>query len=291
MGLIHIDAETCILCKTCQAVCFRNLIHIYDDRVDPSEADRFCANCGQCQAVCPTGALVHTGLDQDQFLPLDKAGPVTAPVFIDFLRSRRSHRNFKKDQVPFQEVETIARACRLAPAGSNDAAVGLVIVRDPALLAELSRTAIELLTEEAAGTINKYDRPDREKELDADQASALNRARSLARFLESAPPGRDPILYNAPTVIFVHSSPYTNFPKENSMAAAHTAMLTAHALGLGTCYISLMAKAANRDPRIKDRLEIPPENDVHAVIALGRPRFRYRRTTPPRPMTIRIVEG
>ena len=291
MGLIQIDAETCILCKTCQQVCFRNLIRIRDGQVDPSAADLHCADCGQCQAVCPTGALVHTGLDQDQIQPMAKGSPASGPEFIDFLRSRRSHRNFKKDQIPIQDVETIARACRLAPAGSNDAAVGLVIVRDQSLLAELSRTAGQLLASDAAETVRRYEQTAREKELTVDQASALKRAQSLSRFLESAPPERDPILYHAPTVMFVHSSPYTNFPKENSMAAAHTAMLTAHALGLGTCYISLMAKAANQDAGIKSKLEVPPENDIHAVIALGRPRFRYRRTTPPRPMTIRYLNG
>ena len=73
------------------------------------------------------------------------------------------------------------------------------------------------------------------------------------------------------------------------MVAAHTAMLTAHALGLGTCYISLMARAANEQPGIKEGLMVPPENEVHAVIALGYPRYKYRSTTPPRKIPVRFV--
>ena len=295
MEMIKINTETCSLCGTCQAICFRHLIKLENKRVDASLADSFCAHCGQCQAVCPTGALVHTGMEQEGFRPLPSqyvpgaGGPDKAEAFIDFLSTRRSQRNFKKKPVPDEYLNLIIRACERAPSSSNDACLGLVIIRNREMLDNLSLMAGRHLYDSCTGVISRLEAMAREAPLDEAQANELERARKLARFIDSAPPGQDPILYQAPVALFVHSSPYTNFPKENAMVAAHSALLAAHALGLGTCYISLMARAANENRAIQHILQTPPENQVHAVIAMGHPKYRYQRTTPARPLPVKFV--
>ncbi len=289
MNLIQIDSKKCRLCKTCQEVCFRHLIKVADGRVDASAADLNCAFCGQCQAVCPKGALVHTGLEQAEFQPVKGKNGVTAEALIEFFRARRSHRNFKPTPVPDDLIMAVAESCGYAPSSSNDSCLGLVIIRNSDKLRKLSRAAFRHLSSSAATTISLYEKPGRAEPLGPDQKNQLERAKKLSRFLATAPPDQDPILYHAPVVFFVHSSPYTNFPKENAMVAAHTAMLTAHALGLGTCYISLMAKAANEQPRLKQKLRVPQENEIHAVIALGHPKYHYARTTPAREIPVQFV--
>ena len=281
--------KKCCLCGTCEAVCFRHLIKTGAEKVDASLAELYCAECGQCQAVCPTGALIHSGMEQGGFVAIEKKTGLNAGALIELLKTRRSHRNFKTDPVSEDLITHITQSCSYAPSSSNDSCLGLVIIRNPDMVHKLSGMAIAHLADFAAGTISQLEVLARVKQLEQNEADGLERARKLARFLSSAAPEQDPILYHAPLVLLVHSSPYTNFPKENAMVAAHSAMLTAHALGLGTCYISLMAKAANEKPRIKTMLEIPAENEVHAVICMGHPKYRYRRTTPPRTMPVKFV--
>lgn len=288
MEQIRIDKDKCRLCGACQEVCFRHLIRLSNDKIDTSATGQYCADCGQCQAVCPTGALFHPGLNQEAIRPIEKSTNIKAETFVNFLRTRRSHRNFKTNKIPEDMIKIIAQSCSLAPSSSNDSCVGLIIIQDRSKLLDLSNLAIEHHSISSTETITRYENFHKNKPLETKQANELERAYKMARFLESAHPEQDPILYHAPTVFFVYATPYSNFPKENALVAAHTALLTAHSLNLGTCYISLMAKAANASFKIREILELPPENEVHAVIALGYPKFRYRRTTPARNMKIDV---
>lgn len=91
-----------------------------DNEPDTRMAEENCSLCGQCMAVCPTGALVHCRLDLAAVEDIDEATPIKGEEFIRFLRMRRSHRQFEDFPVPRTLLEKIALACRLAPAGSND---------------------------------------------------------------------------------------------------------------------------------------------------------------------------
>lgn len=287
MEQIRIDKNKCRLCGACQAVCFRHLIRISNDKIDTSATSQYCADCGQCQSVCPTGALFHPGLNQEGIRPIQKTANIEAEAFVNFLKTRRSHRNFKTKQISKEMVKLIAQSCNIAPSSSNDACVGLIIIQDRSKLIELSNLAIQHHYVSANETIAHFEEL-KNKPLETKQVNELERAYKMVRFLDSALPEQDPILYHAPTVFFVHATPFSNFPKENALVAAHTALLTAHSLNLGTCYISLMAKAANESTMIRQLLNLPAENEVHAVIALGYPKYSYHRTTPARDMNIRI---
>jgi nitroreductase len=48
-------------------------------------------------------------------------------------------------------------------------------------------------------------------------------------------------------------------------------LLAAHTLGLGTCLIGFAVEAMRHDAGIAAALEIPAEERVHAVVALGWP--------------------
>lgn len=288
MEQIRIDKDKCRLCGSCQDVCFRHLIRLSNNTIETSDMGQYCANCGQCQAVCPTGALLHTGIKQEEIQPIEKSTDITAEKFINFLKTRRSHRNFKTKQISEEMVELIAQSCNIAPSSSNDACVGRIIIQDRSKLLELSNLAIKHHSVSANETIIHFENFKLNKPLETKQANELERAYKMVRFLDSALPEQDPIFYHAPTVFFVHATPFSNFPKENALVAAHTALLTAHSLNLGTCYISLMAKAANESSIIRQLLNLPIENEVHAVIALGHPKYRYHRTTQARDMPIRI---
>ncbi|HUL20823.1 MAG TPA: 4Fe-4S binding protein, partial [Thermodesulfobacteriota bacterium] len=98
----HVDLERCNRDRICIEACGRRLIEMGEKDSVPTliaGVEELCINCGHCVAVCPSGALA-----------LDTMGPRDCPeikkeLLIDleeadqFLRSRRSIRNYKDTPV------------------------------------------------------------------------------------------------------------------------------------------------------------------------------------------------
>src|ERR1035437_3136779 len=79
-GLLFMDAEDCISCRQCSAICPVDCIHIEADKKDPTAPVEYtkggvkktlalkrfdidaslCCYCGLCSWTCPTECLYHT---------------------------------------------------------------------------------------------------------------------------------------------------------------------------------------------------------------------------------------
>ena len=100
--LFYVDAEKCNRDGICVEACGRRLIEMGEADSVPtliSGVEELCINCGHCVAVCPSGALaLHTMKPED-------CPQIKKELFIDleqaeqFLRSRRSIRNYKDNPV------------------------------------------------------------------------------------------------------------------------------------------------------------------------------------------------
>jgi nitroreductase len=101
--------------------------------------------------------------------------------------------------------------------------------------------------------------------------------------------GRDRLFHGAPAVIVVAARKRASCPGEDALLATQNILLAAHTLGLGTCLNGFAVEAMRRDASIAKALEIPPEEQVHAVIALGWPQKveTYSALCGRLPMTIR----
>jgi len=64
---------------------------------------------------------------------------------------------------------------------------------------------------------------------------------------------------------------------EDALLATQNILLAAHAMGLGTCLIGFAVAAMQRKPAIKEQLQIPADEPIYSVIALGYPDERYER--------------
>ncbi|MCU0580898.1 MAG: nitroreductase family protein, partial [Syntrophales bacterium] len=85
----------------------------------------------------------------------------------------------------------------------------------------------------------------------------------------------DRVFHGAPSGIIVSSSPGASCPAEDALLATQSILLGAHSMGLGTCLIGFAVEAIKRDPAIQNFLEIPQEETVYSVIAIGYPAFKY----------------
>lgn len=89
--------------------------------------------------------------------------------------------------------------------------------------------------------------------------------------------GRERLFHGAPAAILVGSRPGGSCPAADALLASQNILLAAHVLGLGSCLVGFVVEAMRRRPAIAAGLGLPPEETVHAVIALGYPAEGYAR--------------
>ena len=101
--------------------------------------------------------------------------------------------------------------------------------------------------------------------------------------------GRDRLFHGAAAAILIGTEPGASCPREDALLAAQNIALAAHAMGIGTCLIGFAVEAMRRDRSIQRSLGIPETEDIHAVIALGRPAVTYFRPAGRKPARIRYA--
>ena len=102
MSLLKIDQTKCKQDGLCAADCPMGIIRFAGKGSFPEmvvENEAMCIRCGHCVAVCPHGDLDHVEVLLAECLPIDKNLVGSAVQVEQFLRSRRSVRQFKDKEV------------------------------------------------------------------------------------------------------------------------------------------------------------------------------------------------
>jgi 5,6-dimethylbenzimidazole synthase len=179
------------------------------------------------------------------------------------IRKRRTIRGYRPYPIPDEEIEKILDAAHWAPSAANLQPWEFIVIKNPA-----TRKKIQELVEENRRITVKI-REDPWK----------------TGFSKYNPKW----ISTAPVHIVVCANPAKTAPhafgketyKYATGAAVQNLMLAAHALGLGTCWLSMFNKN-----KLKKLLEIPKEIDVIGVITVG-----YPIEIPAVPETIRRYGG
>ena len=109
-------------------------------------------SCGQCVAICPVGAL------DNKYTPLEKQRPVTMPVLdsataYEFLRMRRSVRNFKPQAPTDEEITRMLDVARYAPTAGNSQGMYYIVIRDKEQIRAIADTVAEWMEAEGAARL------------------------------------------------------------------------------------------------------------------------------------------
>jgi nitroreductase/NAD-dependent dihydropyrimidine dehydrogenase PreA subunit len=255
MPIIGIDLEKCTNCKDCVNICVRRNYRITEGQNQVKFDDsRDCILCGHCISVCPENAIIYEDMGDEAMEYQKKQSPselIPYSTLQQFLRTKRSVRKYKEDKVPKELIEKVLNTMRYAPTGTNRRTMSCHVISNE----ETIKTLVDSIVEH------------RESEED------IRRLRKLRE------KGIDTIFYDAPHVLIL----YSKYPwdSRNAAIAITYGMLSAHSLGLGTCWIGMAHGTLNENPKILS--EIAGINDqVLAVMTLGYPAVNYFRA-PPRP--------
>lgn len=280
-----IDSEACIGCGACVRICPSGTLSMVDD-IARVTGDR-SLNCGQCAAVCPVDAVRVESLEREavrfqsfasgsEWLPFGRPDP---GELVRLMRSRRSCRAYTEEPVDRAALEDLVRAGITAPSGTNSQAWIFTILPDRAKVLQLgeavagffrrlNRMAARPWVRHPLRWIGRPELADYYREHFGSVSEALeNWERD----------GRDRLFHGATAAILVGSRPGASCPAEDALLAAGQMLLAAHAMGLGTVLIGFVVAAMAKDGRVKAAVNIPPEEKVHAVVALGHPDIHYHR--------------
>jgi len=287
MSWITIDADLCTGCETCVSICGRDCYTMVNGVAEARADETNCNLCGHCVAVCPTGAVFHHQMNMAEFIAPEGSDDISTEQFIRFIRKRRSHRQFQDREVPWELLTKLVDVCRYAPTGSNMQMTEVLAITDRQKIHRLSELTLDDLRQNMVAVEKEVAELEAcAKEIPAELARARTRIAMTRRHLSAWEAGRDPILRNAPVVLIFHSAPNPSTPKDDCVIAAHTVTLTAMTMGLETCYIGLLEKAAAGSAKVLEALELPPDHKVYSVLIAGYPKYEFARPVARKPIRI-----
>jgi nitroreductase/NAD-dependent dihydropyrimidine dehydrogenase PreA subunit len=262
MGFMKVDETKCKRDGICAAECPRRVIELKGQESFPTvaaENEYYCMMCGHCVAVCPHGAVSLEKIPIETCPEIQKDLLPSLEQTRHFLRSRRSIRVYKDEEVDRQTIQQLIEIARYAPTASNSQTLHWTVITGRERLSELSEMAVDWMRRVIA----------------AQPKSPL--ATYFAPVVSGWDNGYDGILRTAPNLILASA------PKEASNGLVDCAIaltyleLAALAMGLGTCWAGLLQAAMLNTPALVQKIGLPEGHTAHYPMMIGYPKFKYYR--------------
>lgn len=196
------------------------------------------------------------------------------------IKTRRSVRLFKKDDLPDAMIERLIDLAHWAPSGMNAQPWKFVVIKNRDLLEDIRKATLKGMAL-AMKVFTKKQLPWRLMKLMVRllkpsmyrimDPRALQGSRALLEV-----PHTD-ILLRAPAMILVLGNNGSSTAIEDCSAATQNLALAAHAYGLGSCWIGFVEKFLPLNKKICKKLGIGGEWFLATATALGYPMTDYGR--------------
>ena len=257
MELIKVDYDKCIKCGICVDICPSCILEMGEDG-PVCNWDRGCMACGHCVAVCPTAAM------DNAHCQLAKQIPVPAPVLdpetaYNFLRMRRSIRNFKPQPVEEEKITKLLDIARYAPTAGNSQGLYYIVISDSETIRKIADLTAEWM----------------QKEIEVNSPHSRYFSNILRTYNDRK---IDIIARNAPQLIFACARKLNLTGVSNCEQAWSYAGLYAPTLGLGTTVAGFIQTCgiASYEPLL-ELLDIPKKQQIVGTLMAGYPKYKYQR--------------
>ena len=122
MKTIEINKEKCVRCGLCISDCLTSCIEFDKDNFPYMKKEENCISCGHCMAICPTGALSLNHKNPDE------SEPVNYYDILSLIKSRRSIRQYKDEEITEETFEKLKSMLAYVPTGCNSHSLHFSIV-------------------------------------------------------------------------------------------------------------------------------------------------------------------
>lgn len=261
MSLLSIDQKKCKQDGLCAADCPMGIIQFEGKGNYPeisSERESMCLHCGHCVAVCPHGALDHAEVPLTACKAIDKALVISTGQAEQFLRSRRSIRQFTDKPVEQTTLRRLIKIARYAPTAINSQLVEWLVINDPQRLHAIAGQMIDWM-----------------RSLLHDPKSPVMPYYSV--LVNAWEAGIDSVLRSAPCLVAAMApGPAPNRMVDLTLALSYLE-LAAPQYGLGTCWAGLLQGAMLANPALKQAVGIPQDYPFYYPMMIGYAKVRYYR--------------
>jgi nitroreductase/NAD-dependent dihydropyrimidine dehydrogenase PreA subunit len=260
--LFYVDPEKCNRDGFCLEACGRRLIEMEEADSVPTliaGVEELCINCGHCVAVCPSGALALHTMRPEDCPEIKKELLINVEQAEQFLRSRRSIRNYKDKPVERDKLNKLIQVSGYAPSAHNARPVHFLVIENKAEVRRLSGLVIDWMR------MTIKEDPALAKEFHFDRVVA---------FWDG---GKDPICRNAQHLIIAHAAESSPLAQVDCILALAYAELIAPLLGLGATWAGYVMNATIFYPPLMEALKLPESHKCFGVMMVGYPKLKFVR--------------
>ncbi len=261
MSLIEINQQTCNQDGICAAVCPGNFI-IFSDGEYPApiaDIDELCIRCGHCVTACPSSSLLHVELPLEQCPSIKQELLLSVEQTEQFLRGRRSIRNYLDKPVPREQLQKLIETARCAPSGHNTQTAEWLVLSDREELKRL----VDIVGDWMRWMLANM--------------SEFALSMHMDKALERLDAGEDVVLRDAPVLIVAHAAKDDMMAPETCTIALSYLELAATGMGLGCCWAGYFNAATSTFPPMRKALNLPDGHKNYGAMMLGYPQYDYHR--------------
>ena len=280
-----IDSALCTGCGTCENVC---PVACFEMKEGIARFVGSCIGCCHCESACPEGAVsVKMGAAPlSAFETIEERqtwssyGEADTGEILQFLRSRRSCRNFADTPVELSILRDLVRAGVYAPSATNQQQWSFTIIPGKsgveAFVKEVVRVYKEinsLAQKTILRTILKWmGKPELHNYYE-------HYFPFISKGIKAMDEGGKDIFFRGATAAMFISGPKGFHNGDDAWLAAENILLAAHAMGLGTCLIGMANGAMRYEPSLTEMAGVPADEVVYSCIAIGYPSIPYKKQT------------
>lgn len=264
--MVKVDINKCIGCGSCAADCNVFSIKVIEGKAVPGEV---CIECGHCMAVCPQRAVTLIGdYDFSEIIEYDKNKfELTPDRLLNFIKFRRSIRQFTDESVSDEDIEKIIQAGRFTQKGANINSLRYIVLTKDTLR-EIMPVALKTLAEL---DIEKMDRKTmRTPHWYLDFNHVWKKWFAVYQATK-----KDLLFHNAPNALLVVGR--TGNEADGCINISHMELMI-NALGLGACFMGFGTLAFAISEELKEKIGLKEDESVVFSLVFGHPNVKYLRT-------------
>ena len=255
--ILTVDQSKCVRCGICAEICPSCIITMGDNGPE-LVYDGGCMACGHCVAICPTGAMNNNQCQIEEQLPITSK-VLDKDTAMDFLRTRRSIRNFTDKKIDEETFKELLNAGRYAPTAANTQGLYYIVISDKELIKKIADTTADWM----------------EKEIEIGSPRKRYFTNVLRTYRDR---NIDIIARNAPYLIIALARRLNETAISNCDQAWAYINLFAPTIGIGTTVAGFIQTCGQDgyEP-LRELLEVPKKQIIVGALMAGYPKYKYKR--------------